>query len=58
MEDRSRLAIAYGCGLRMKELRAVKKIDVDEQRMQVHMRNGKGVKNAIFTFPDLITTLV
>src|SRR5436190_9285892 len=35
------LAFAYASGLRINELRLIKIIDVDAQRMQVHIRNGK-----------------
>jgi site-specific recombinase XerD len=38
------LAFAYSGGLRMNELRLIKISDVDVQRMQVHIRNGKGRK--------------
>lgn len=38
------LAFAYASGLRMNELRLIKITDVDIQRMQVHIRNGKGRK--------------
>jgi site-specific recombinase XerD len=38
------LAFAYACGLRMNELRLIKIADVDMQRMQVHIKNGKGRK--------------
>src|SRR5215210_8391190 len=38
------LAFAYASGLRMNELRLIKIRDVDVQRMQVHIRNGKGRK--------------
>lgn len=38
------LAFAYSCGMRMNELRLTKITDVDVQRMQVHIRHGKGRK--------------
>jgi integrase len=37
-------AFAYAGGLRMNELRLTKIADVDVQRMQIHIRNGKGRK--------------
>lgn len=39
------LAFAYGGGLRMNELRMLKITDVDLQRKQVHIRQGKGKKD-------------
>jgi len=38
------LAFAYACGMRMNELRLTKITDVDVQRMQVRIANGKGRK--------------
>ncbi len=39
------LTFAYGGGLRMNELRMLKIADVDLQRKQVHIRQGKGRKD-------------
>ncbi len=47
------LAIAYGSGLRMNELRLLKISDIDIQRKQVHVRNGKGRKARYVVLADL-----
>ena len=39
------LAFAYSAGLRMNELRLLKISDVDLDRKQIHIRNGKGKKD-------------
>lgn len=39
------LAFAYSSGLRLKELRVLRISDVDIDRMQIHVRNGKGGKD-------------
>lgn len=45
LKHRFILTMAYGAGLRMNELRMLKITDVDLQRMQVHIRQGKGRKD-------------
>ena len=45
LKHRFLLAFAYAGGLRMKELRALKSVDVDLQRKQIHIRQGKGKKD-------------
>lgn len=45
LKHRFILTMAYGAGLRMNELRLLKITDVDVQRMQVHVRQGKGRKD-------------
>lgn len=39
------LAFAYSAGIRMNELRMMKIADVDLDRMQIHVRQGKGKKD-------------
>jgi site-specific recombinase XerD len=43
------LAFAYSAGLRMNELRLLKISDVDLDRKQIHIRNGKGKKDRYLT---------
>lgn len=45
LKHRFILTMAYGAGLRMNELRMLKITDVDVQRMQVHVKQGKGRKD-------------
>jgi site-specific recombinase XerD len=45
LKHRFLLAFAYGCGLRMNELRLLKISDVDLHRQMVHIRQGKGKKD-------------
>src|SRR5882672_6207383 len=45
LKHRFILTMAYVAGLRMNELRLLKITDVDVQRMQVHIRQGKGRKD-------------
>ena len=39
------LALLYGCGLRCFEVRSLKLSDLDFDRSQLHVRNGKGKKD-------------
>lgn len=39
------LALLYGCGLRCFEVRSLKRSDLDFDRSQLHVRNGKGKKD-------------
>ena len=45
LKHRFLLAFAYSAGLRMNELRMLKRTDVDTDRMQIHIRMGKGKKD-------------
>lgn len=45
LKHRFLLTFAYSAGLRMNELRMLKRTDVDTDRMQVHVRMGKGKKD-------------
>jgi site-specific recombinase XerD len=45
LKHRFILTMAYGAGLRMNELRLLKITDLDLQRMQVHVKQGKGRKD-------------
>ena len=48
------LAFAYGCGLRMNELRLLKITDVDIGRQCVHVRLGKGKKDRYVLLANLL----
>ena len=39
------LATAYSAGLRISEVQALQTIDIDSERMQIRVRNGKGKKD-------------
>ena len=45
--DRMLLELAYGCGLRLKELVGLKVADIDSARMVLHIREGKGQKERL-----------
>lgn len=45
LKHRFLLAFAYGAGLRMNELRMLKLSDIDTDRRQIHIRQGKGKKD-------------
>ena len=48
------LAFAYAGGLRMNELRMLKIADVDLQRKQIHIRQGKGKKDRYVILSEFI----
>ena len=54
LKHRFLLAFAYSAGLRMNELRLIKCADVDTQRMQIHVRLGKGKKDRYVPLSKLI----
>ncbi len=54
LKHRFLLAFAYAGGFRMNELRMLKIVDVDLQRKQVHIRQGKGKKDRYVILADLI----
>jgi integrase/recombinase XerD len=54
LKHRFLLAFAYAGGLRMNELRLLKITDVDVQRKQVLIRNGKGRKQRYVSLSKLI----
>ena len=54
LKHRYLLAFAYGGGLRMNELRLLKIADVDLNRKQVHIRQGKGKKDRYVVLSNLL----
>ena len=54
LKHRYLLAFAYSAGLRMNELRLIKCADVDTERMQVHVRMGKGKKDRYVPLSKII----
>ncbi len=55
LKHRFLLAFAYAGGLRMNELRMLKIADVDLQRKQIHIRQGKGKKDRYVILSEFIT---
>lgn len=51
------LKMAYGMGLRVSELIAIKVINVDLERMQVHIVSSKGKKDRYVHFPKSLVAL-
>ena len=43
--DKFMLALIYSAGLRMHEAQKLERIDIDTERMQIHVRQGKGKKD-------------
>ena len=54
LKHRFLLAFAYAGGLRMNELRMLKIVDVDLQRKQIHIRQGKGKKDRYVILSEFI----
>ncbi len=54
LKHRFLLAFAYAAGLRMNELRMLKITDADLQRLQLHIRQGKGKKDRYVGLSKLI----
>jgi site-specific recombinase XerD len=55
LKHRFLLAFAYAGGLRMNELRMLKIVDVDLDRKQVHIRQGKGKKDRYVILSEFIS---
>ena len=56
LKHRFLLALAYSAGLRMNELRMLKIADVDLDRKQIHVRQGKGKKDRYVVLSNLIAS--
>jgi integrase/recombinase XerD len=54
LKHRFLLAFAYSAGLRMNELRLIKIADVDTDRKQIHVRQGKGKKDRYVVLSSFI----
>lgn len=54
LKHRFLLAFAYAGGLRMNELRMLKIVDVDLNRKQIHIRQGKGKKDRYVILSNFI----
>jgi site-specific recombinase XerD len=54
LKHRLLLGICYECGLRCAEVRHLKLGDIDLERMQLHVRQGKGSKDRILPIGKLI----
>jgi len=54
LKHRFLLAFAYSAGLRMNEMRLIRCADVDTQRMQIHVRMGKGKKDRYVPLSKII----
>ncbi len=52
------LMLAYGCGLRLGEIRKLKPIDIDFDRKVVRVRKGKGKKDRIIMLDHAIAPFV
>jgi site-specific recombinase XerD len=52
------LAVAYGAGLRISEVCALKPADIDSQRMLIHVRGGKGNKDRYVLLGETMLTLL
>jgi integrase/recombinase XerD len=52
------LAIAYGAGLRVSEVCALKPTDIDSQRMLIHVRRGKGNRDRYVLLGETMLTLL
>ncbi len=50
------LALAYSAGLRMNEVRILKIADIDLDRKQIHVRQGKGKKDRYVILSNLIAS--
>jgi len=45
--------LTYSLGLRLEEALALQVGDIDAEKMQVHIRRGKGHKDRLLPLPDL-----
>jgi len=58
IKHRAMLVLAYGAGLRSSEIANLKVEDIDSERMQIHIRHGKGGKDRyVVLSPVMLDTL-
>jgi integron integrase len=53
-KDYIQAGLMWGCGLRVNEVCSLRVMDIDLDRMQVHIHEGKGAKDRKVTLPDLL----
>jgi site-specific recombinase XerD len=54
LKHRTALSVAYGAGLRVSEVVALKVADIDSQRMLLRVEQGKGRKDRYATLPPIL----
>jgi len=54
LKHRVLIGLLYGCGLRCFEVRNVQLADLDFDRKQLHVRNGKGKKDRYVPLSDIL----
>ena len=58
LKHRAMLMTAYGAGLRVSEICALRVADIDRERMRIHVHDGKGGKDRyVMLSPRLLTVL-
>jgi integrase/recombinase XerD len=56
--DRTLMELAYGCGLRLKELLGLQAVDIDSARMVLHIRAGKGQKERLVPLSERLLAIL
>jgi len=57
-KDRSVYMIAYGCGLRLGEIRNLRVSDIDSHRMMIRVQQGKGRKDRYVPLPEPLVLML
>jgi len=58
LKHRAFISLIYSCGLRLEELCNLKVADIDSDRMQIHIRSGKGNKDRYVMLSEKILLLL
>lgn len=58
IKHKALISLVYSAGLRIGELISLKKTDIDSERMQIHIRGGKGKKDRYTVLSPKILTLL